>query len=97
MRGTNYIAKTPRLLVINIRGSKETVCTLPTVSVKKRGTDWRDSETFTTTEHCCEGRGATLQEAQRIMWEKWDRFARETFGESIFVEQATKTWEVMNQ
>ena len=96
-KGQAYIAKTPRLLVTNIRGSKETVVTLPTVSVKKCGSEWRYSETFTTTEHQCEGRGPDLKTAMQAMWQRWERFARETFGESIFIEQVSKNWDVLEQ
>lgn len=92
-----YIAKTPSLLVTNIRGSKETVVTMPTVSVKQRGSEWSKSETFTTTEHQCEGRGPDLKTAMIEMWSKWDRFARETFGQSVFVEQTSSKWHVLQQ
>ncbi len=96
-KGEKYIAKTPSLVVTNIRGSKETVVTMPTVSVKERGTDWKDSETFTTTQHCCEGRGPDLKTAMDQMWEKWEKFSKEAFGETIFVEKSSKNWSLLTQ
>lgn len=96
-QGKTYIAKTPRLTVTNIRGSKETVVTMLTVSVKKRGEEWRDSETFRVTQHQCEGVGPDLKTAMQEMWAKWEKFTAETFGESIFCEQAEKDWNVEQQ
>lgn len=96
-RGTKYIAKTPALLVTNIRNKQTTVVAIGTVSIKERGTDWRDSETFKTTEHQCEAEAPTLKEAMTIMWEKWQKFTAEVYGETIFCEQASPDWVLLEQ
>lgn len=93
------IAKTPKLIVINIRNTKETVVCFPTVSVKKRGTNWNDPETVTLTAldwvNC--GKGKTLAEAKKDLFRRWENYTREEYGESVYIETSDSTWVTLKQ
>lgn len=96
---SDLIAKTPRLIVINIRNTQETVVCLPTISVKKRGSNWNDPDTQTLTAldwvNC--GRGSNLKEAKEDLFRRWKNYTREEYGESIYIETSDSKWITLQQ
>jgi len=92
---SKYIGKTPQLVVVNIRNSKETVAILPTVSVKERGTNWSDSTTET--HEAVYGRGSNLKEALNDLYKEWNEICEEEYGEHVYVSKAVDDFYVLKQ